>query len=540
MTGRLAYGVKWVQLGAFVASFLLVLLALPFDSMMQALRAWIEGLGSWAPVVFAVTYGIAATLFIPGSALSLAAGVMFGVWIGTAAVWFGATIAIVLSFLIARYAARTRVEAVANDNPRFAAIDRAIGEQGWRIVALMRLSPVFPFGLQNYLFGVSAIRFWPCCIASAAFIVPGTFMYVYAGYAGGEAAAAVGGSERIDALRVGLQLAGLLATAAVTVVVARIAARAIARHAPDESPRPTSPPVDAVGQESTARNSLTLAFAVVCLLVSVSAYVNRESIRELFLPPRVVLVERYASDPGTATFDHGGFDALLSKHVASDGLVDYAALVSDAPLLAEYVRAVGAAEFEALGRNEKLALLINAYNAFTLQLIVEHYPIDSIHSIPSSERWEAERWEIAGGRYSLDQIENVLIRPNFREDRVHFALVCAAVGCPKLRPEAYAGDAMEAQLQRQAEATHANEKWFRFDEDEGTVWLTQVYSWYSEDFVQIHGSVIAAAGRYSPELRQAMEAGQTIGVRWLPYDWALNDQPRDGSQPLSLAQPAPI
>ena len=184
--------------------------------------------------------------------------------------------------------------------------------------------------------------------------------------------------------------------------------------------------------------------------------------------------------------------------------------------------------------------LINAYNAFTLQLIVEHYPIDSIHSIPSSERWEAERWEIAGARYSLDQIENVLIRPNFREDRVHFALVCAAVGCPKLRPEAYTGDAVEAQLQRQAEETHANERWFRFDEDEGTVWLTQVYSWYSEDFVQIHGSVVAAAGRYSPELRQALEAGQTIGVRWLPYDWALNDQPRYGSRPLSLAQPAPI
>lgn len=536
MTGRLALGMKWVQFGVFGASFALVLLALPLDSMMQALRTWIEGLGFWAPLVFAVAYGIAATLFIPGSALSLAAGLMFGVWLGTATVWFGATIAIVLSFLVARYAARNRVEAIARENPRFAAIDRAIGEQGWKIVALMRLSPVFPFTLQNYLFGVSAIRFWTCCMASTIFIVPGTFMYVYLGYAGGEAAAAVGGSDRMDALKMALQLAGLVATVAVTAIVARIAARAIARHAPDESVESVESVADAARVQSTARRSFTLALAFACLLVSLAAYVYRESIRELFFPPRVVLVERYAGDTGTDTFDHSKFDALLAKHVDRDGLVNYAALVADAPVLDEYVRALGAAEFVTLTRDEKLAYLINAYNAFTLQLVVERYPIDSIHSIPSSERWEAERWEVAGGRYSLDQIENVLIRPSFREDRIHFALVCAALGCPKLRMDAYAGDAIDEQLRRQAEETHASERWFRYDEGEGRVWLTQVYSWYSEDFIQIHGSVLAAAGRYSKRLQKDLEVGREVSVRWLPYDWALNDQSGDGNGALSLAR----
>ena len=538
MTNRLAIGMKWATFAAFVASFVLLLLALPLDGLIQALRIWIEGLGFWAPLIFSITYGIAATLFVPASALSLAAGVMFGVWLGSAAVWLGATLAIVLSFLIARYAARSRVEALAETSPRFAAIDRAIGEQGWKIVALMRLSPVFPFTLQNYLFGVTAIRFWPSCIASAVAIVPGTFLYVYLGYAGGQAAAAVGGAPRTDALRLGLQLAGLLATVVVTVVVARIAAKAIAKHAPDEAVEPSREVASSDGTQSAARSGLILAIATACVIAGWVAFVQRDSIRNLLFPPRVELIERYADEAGTATFDHTAFDALLSSHVDSDGLVDYSGLASDGRALAEYVNALRAAPFKNLGRDEKLALLINAYNAFTLQLIVEHYPLDSIHSIPSSDRWEAERWEIAGGRFSLNQIENVLIRPNFREDRIHFALVCAALGCPKLRLEAYTAAEIDSQLQRQVEEIHASERWFRYDETAGLVWLTQVYSWYSGDFVQLHGSVLAAAGRYSPELKQALDAGTAVGVRWLPYDWALNDKPRPATQPFSSLQAA--
>ena len=538
MTNRLAISMKWATFVAFVASFVLLLIALPLDGLIQTLRIWIEGLGFWAPLIFSVTYGIAATLFVPASALSLAAGVMFGVWLGSAAVWLGATLAIVLSFLIARYAARSRVEALAETNPRFAAIDRAIGEQGWKIVALMRLSPVFPFTLQNYLFGVTAIRFWPSCIASAVAIVPGTFLYVYLGYAGGQAAAAVGGAPRTDALRLGLQLAGLLATVVVTVVVARIAAKAIAKHAPDETLEPSQEVARSDGTQSVAKSALILAIATACMVAGWVAFVQRDLIRDLLFPPRVELIERYAGEPGTATFDHTAFDALLLSHVDSDGLVDYSGLASDGRALAEYVNALRAAPFENLGRDEKLALLINAYNAFTLQLIVEHYPLDSIQSIPSSDRWEAERWEIAGGRFSLDQIENVLIRANFREDRIHFALVCAALGCPKLRPQAYTGADIDEQLQRQVEEIHASERWFRYDEATGLVWLTQVYSWYSGDFVQLHGSILAAAGLYSPELKQALDAGTAVGVRWLPYDWALNDKPRPAIQPFSSVQTA--
>jgi hypothetical protein len=90
-----------------------------------------------------------------------------------------------------------------------------------------------------------------------------------------------------------------------------------------------------------------------------------------------------------------------------------------------------------MGRNEKLALLINAYNAFTLKLIVERLPVQSILDIPAAERWDAVRWKVGGQVWSLKQIEHEQIRPKFTEPRVHFALVCAAVGCPPLRNEAY-------------------------------------------------------------------------------------------------------
>ena len=524
MRDQWAAGIRWATISCVLLALGLLVAALPVGDLMDALQVRIEGLGIWAPVAYAAAYGLAVTLFVPGSALSLAAGALFGLWLGTAVVWIGANVAIVLSFLIARYAARGKVEALASRRPRFAAVDRAIGQQGWKIVALMRLSPVFPFGLQNYLFGVTAIGFLPCFLASAAFILPGTFMYVYLGFAGGQAASAVGGGYGVDALRLALQLVGLLATVAVTVGIARLAAKVVASHAPDEAASPRAEVSEPVQPRSLATALLAFAISLACLTAGAIAFTARESLRSLFFPPEVVLAERFAADPGKADFDHGDFDELLKRHVDAEGLVDYAALAADPTPLRAYVARLGTAPFSELSRDSKLALLINAYNAFTLQLIAEHYPLDSIHAIPAEDRWDSRRWDVAGGRYSLDQIENELIRPNFREDRIHFALVCAAMGCPVLRPEAYSGQRIEEQLERQARSIHEDPRWFRFDEAEGLAWLTQVYSWYASDFEQLHGSVLAAAARYSAALRNALDEGRPVQIRWLPYDWALNER----------------
>ena len=120
------------------------------------------------------------------------------------------------------------------------------------------------------------------------------------------------------------------------------------------------------------------------------------------------------------------------------------------------------APIDELGRDERLALLINAYNAFTLRLILDHYPVASITDIPADQRWDAVRWRLAGETYSLNQIEHELVRPNFREPRIHFALVCAAVGCPPLRTEAYTGELLEEQLEGQTRYSHAHDRWLRY------------------------------------------------------------------------------
>ena len=283
MGGRIHAFAVVASWAGFAASALLLVVALPVAALVQALQDWTQGLGLLAPLAFAALYGVATTVLVPGSALSLGAGVLFGVWLGTAVVWTGATAAIVVSFLIARHAARARVEALAATRPRFAAVDGAVGEQGWKIVALMRLSPLFPFGLQNYFFGITAIGFWPYCIASAACIVPGTFLYVYLGYAGGEAAVAVGAGGRAGMLRLGLQLVGLLATIAVSWYVAHTAARAIAKHAAVRVSAPAPKAAANPATRSPFRTACTLAAAAACLAASLLVFSRREVIRSVLL-----------------------------------------------------------------------------------------------------------------------------------------------------------------------------------------------------------------------------------------------------------------
>jgi hypothetical protein len=169
-------------------------------------------------------------------------------------------------------------------------------------------------------------------------------------------------------------------------------------------------------------------------------------------------------------------------------------------------------------------LLINGYNAATLKLIVEHMPIASIVDIPDAQRWDDQRWTIGGNTWSLNQIEHEQIRPKFAEPRIHFALVCAAVGCPPLRNEAYEASQIDSQLEQQSQYVHDHATWFRFDSDSDTLALTKLYSWYEGDFKQAAGSVEQFAARYVPKLRDALKDGMPPNAKWLPYDWSLNSQ----------------
>jgi hypothetical protein len=197
-------------------------------------------------------------------------------------------------------------------------------------------------------------------------------------------------------------------------------------------------------------------------------------------------------------------------------------LRDDVIQLDRYIAAVGQAPFESLGRDQKLALLINAYNAFTLKLILEHYPIDSIRDIRSSERWNAVRWRVGGNKWSLSQIEHEQICPKFREPRIHFALVCSAVGCPPLRKEAYVAKRLEEQLQSQTDYVHRHKTWLQLDAESGVVRLTRLYFWYGGDFEQVDGGVLEYAARFSPKLQHEISSGDDLRLRWLDYDWRHN------------------
>lgn len=505
-----------------IAGFVLALRALPIDLLLQALQTWITGLGPWGPAIFALVYAAWAVAFLPGSALTLAAGAIFGIGWGFVSVIAGATLGAALSFLIARYLARDKVKQMAARNPKFGAIDGAIAEGGWKIVAMLRLSPAIPFNLQNYLYGVTPIRFWPCVLTSMVFMMPGTLLYVYLGYVGGQGLAAASGGSDVSLQRWALIGVGLLATVGVTVYVTKLAQKALAKQSTLAGTVAPTAPADEASPSNKRPPWLMAILATLFFSVALYANLVPGMLAQLFGPPKVELSESYEAKPNGPVFDHSSFNGLLGQFVDAEGMVNYRGLTEEQEALDAYIAALATAPFDALGRDEKLALLINAYNAFTMRLILDNYPLASIQDIPGKQRWDAVRWNVAGQNYSLNQIEHEQIRPHFIEPRIHFALVCAAVGCPKLRQEAYVGSRINEQLADQMETIHSSPRWFQYDGN--TVHLTQLYNWYGGDFKQAAGSPLEYVADYSPSLKQTLESGQKPKIKWLDYDWALNEQ----------------
>jgi uncharacterized membrane protein YdjX (TVP38/TMEM64 family) len=206
----------------------LVLLGRAAGGSVQTFAQWVDRLGAWGPGVFIAGYALAVTAFVPASLLTLAGGAIFGVGAGTAYVFVAAVAGSSLAFLISRYLARNAIERRLAGNEKFAAIDRAVGRQGRWIVFLLRLSPAFPFNLLNYALGLTSVRFVDYLAASVG-MLPGTLLYVYSGKAVGDVAALAGGAARErHGSDYALLAIGLLATAVVTLLVTRIARRALA------------------------------------------------------------------------------------------------------------------------------------------------------------------------------------------------------------------------------------------------------------------------------------------------------------------------
>ena len=194
---------------------------LPVKDWIAGFEGWIEGLGALGVVLFVGLYVVVTVVLGPAWALTLVAGLAYGAW-GFPLVVGSATLAACIAFLIGRNVARERVTRLVDDDNRLKALNQAVSEDGWKVVGLTRLSPVFPFGLQNYLFGVTDIGLAPYALATFFGIMPGTALYVYLGSLGN--AAGEGGG----ALRWALLVAGLVATAVVVTLVTRRAQSALA------------------------------------------------------------------------------------------------------------------------------------------------------------------------------------------------------------------------------------------------------------------------------------------------------------------------
>lgn len=221
--------------------------------------------------------------------------------------------------------------------------------------------------------------------------------------------------------------------------------------------------------------------------------------------------------------DTSGYASLLKAYVDDDGSVGYDALAKDSDAVAAldaYIASLADAPLDRFTRDQHLATLVNAYNAFTLRLILDHAPVDSIYDIPESKRWKAKRWALGGKTVSLNKLEHEWIRPNFREPRVHWVLVCAAYSCPRLLNEPYVAKTLEAQFQAQAGYVHQDDRYFYFKDD--VLYLTELYTWFADDFEQVDGSALKHAARYSPKLAKLLAQGRPPKVRAIPYDWSLN------------------
>jgi len=211
---------------AVAAVAILVVLGRQASGYLPRFAGWVNGLGVLGPIVFILGYVFATVAFIPGSILTLAAGAIFGLAKGTLIVFIAATLGASLAFLVSRHLARTAIERRLAGNPRFASIDRAVGEQGRRLVFLLRLSPVFPFNLLNYALGLTRVHFVDYLVASVG-MIPGTLLYVYYGKLAGDVAAlASGAAVRKDAAYYAVLVLGLVATVVVTTLVTRTARRA--------------------------------------------------------------------------------------------------------------------------------------------------------------------------------------------------------------------------------------------------------------------------------------------------------------------------
>ncbi len=447
------------------------------------LKQWIEGFGALAPVVFIAGYVLAVVFFVPGLPITVLGGVAFGPAWGTLYVWIAATIGAALSFLVGRYGVRSTVERWVQRSPRLARMDGQVAEHGWRIVMLTRLVPIFPFNLQNYAYGLTRIGFWPYAITSSICMLPGTAAFTFAGGALSEG--------RGDVRRT----LGYLAVAGVLLVLLSLLPRWLQRRSK-------------LAGDLLKTGIITILLEAIVLDAAALAHAADE--------------EAYAK--------------LLRVHVRPGtingitlNLVDYRAVKAD-PAYAQALAALAETRPEALpSEAARLALWTNAYNLLALKAVLDRYPTTSIRDGGSllSPIWKKKIGMVGGTAYALDEIEHGILRKTFRDPRVHFAIVCASLSCPDLRPQPYEAARLEAQLDEQTAAFLSNPtKGLQAGSDGKTARVSSIFKWFAGDFATAGGVAAFIRSRTEPGLGARLARLEDTGLSYLDYDWSLNDTAR--------------
>lgn len=255
-----------------------------------------------------------------------------------------------------------------------------------------------------------------------------------------------------------------------------------------------------------------------------------------FLSPAVTLANELAFDP-----DHMLYDIVLKEFV-TEGLVDYAELQKNPHSLKRYLTDLSRVTepvFKGWENKQQLAFLINLYNAATLKLIVNHYPVNSIKDIGSLFKgpWHQPIITLFGKSITLNRLEHRIIRRDYDEPRIHLALVCGAKGCPQLRSEAYTGEKLNRQLDNQAKVFLNSHTGMQIDRQNRIVYAASIFKWYGKDFVshytpesgfkgfnKTERAVLNFCSQYLSEEDHTYLAASGYSLKYQDYDWSLNEK----------------
>ena len=223
---------------------------------------------------------------------------------------------------------------------------------------------------------------------------------------------------------------------------------------------------------------------------------------------------------------HEAWTQLVKKHVNNEGLVDYKGFIKDKEMLQNYLDFLTAnPPGEKWSRNDQIAYWLNAYNAFTIKLITDHYPVKSIKDLGPKKQiifintpWDKKFFKIGNNTMSLNRIEHRILRKIYNEPRIHFALNCASISCPKLRREAYEGSKLDEQLTDQAKEFMSDPK--KNQPNATKPKLSSIFEFYGRDMTKWSGkSLIDYINQYSP-----VKMKEDAAIEYLTYNWKLNEQ----------------